>query len=68
MALVPGQSMAVRTQWLNHVQATFRNRGKNVALKNMIAGIHEPKDVQGQTATLILAAPVGRALRGDSIK
>ena len=67
MALVPGQSMYVKTTWLNHVQATFRNRSKKVALKNMMSGIYEPKDVQGQTAASLLATPVGRALRGESI-
>ena len=67
VALVPGQSMYVKTTWLNHVQATFRNRSKKVALKNMMSGIYEPKDVQGQTAASLLATPVGRALRGESI-
>ena len=67
MALVSGQSMFVKTTWLNHVHATFRNRNKKVALKNMMSGIYEPKDVQGQTAASLLATPVGRALRGESI-
>ena len=35
VALVPGQSMVFKTQWLNHVLATFRNRDMLVALKTL---------------------------------
>ena len=38
-----------------------------MVLKNMMSGIYEPKDVQGHTAASLLATPVGRALRGESI-
>ena len=65
VALVPGQPMYVKTEWLNHVHATFRGKSKKVAIKNMMSGIYEPEDVQGHTATSLLATPVGRSLRGE---
>ena len=62
--LAEGHLIYVPVAWLNELHGSFRGKTKSCALKLMISGFFEPKDVTGKTGVQLLDTPLGKAIKG----
>ena len=62
--LAEGHQIYVPVAWLNELQGSFRGKTKSCALKLMISGFFEPKDVTGKTGVQLTDTPLGKAVKG----
>jgi hypothetical protein len=61
--LAEGHQIYVPVAWLYELQGSFRGKTKSCALKLMISGFFEPKDVTGKTGVQ-LSDTLGKAIKG----
>ena len=62
--LAEGHQIYVPVAWLNELQGSFRGKTKSCALKLMISGLFESKDVTGKTGVQLTDTPLGKAIKG----
>jgi hypothetical protein len=61
--LAEGHQIYVPVAWLNELQGSFRGKTMSCALKLMISGFFEPKDVTGKTGVQLTDTPLGKAIK-----